>query len=147
MHGCQQRWDGAQWTGGWIVRVSGSVGLVGDLEVAVVIAMIAVRMVEVAVHEVVDVVSVGDGFVAATGAVDVGGRVGAAVVAGSAGFRIDRRDLEGVLIHMVSVRAVEMAVVDVIDMVVVHDGSVSAAFSVDVGMGLVDVVSGTHLVK
>jgi hypothetical protein len=51
--------------------------------------MIAVGMVKVAVHEVVDVVSVGDGFVAATGAMDVGGRVRTAVVAGSAGFRID----------------------------------------------------------
>lgn len=50
-------------------------------------------------------------------------------------------------IHMVSVRAVEMAIVDVIDMVVVHDGSVSTALPMDVGMGLVDVVSGTHLVK
>lgn len=58
-----------------------------------VVAMVAVGMVQVAIHEVVDMVTVGDGFVAATRAMNVGGRVGAAVVAGSAGLWIERRDL------------------------------------------------------
>lgn len=49
-----------------------------------VVAMVAVRVVQVAVDQVVDVVTVRDGFVAATGAMDVAGLVAAAFVLGRA---------------------------------------------------------------
>src|SRR5439155_1284652 len=55
---------------------------------AVVVAVVAVRVVEVAVDEVVGVVAVRHGLVAAAGAVDVAGRVPAAGVARGAGVRV-----------------------------------------------------------
>ncbi len=47
-----------------------------DGDWAVIIAVVAVEIVEVAVDQVVGVVAVGDGLVAAVGAVLVGGVVG-----------------------------------------------------------------------
>ena len=49
-----------------------------------VVAMVAVRVVQVAVDQVVDVVTVRDGFVAATGAMDVAGMADGRVAAAGA---------------------------------------------------------------
>ena len=53
-----------------------------------VVAMVTVRMVQVAVDQVVDVVTVRDGFVATTGTMDVVGLMAAALVLGGAAVGI-----------------------------------------------------------
>jgi hypothetical protein len=103
----------------------------------VVVAVVSVRVMQVTVDEVVDVVAVGDGFVATLWTVDVVRGVGAALVRGGAVGWIGRVHFEGVFIHMVVVHVMQVAVVEVVDVVVVFDGGVSAAFAVDVVVGFV----------
>lgn len=99
-----------------------------------VVAVVFVRMVEVAIHEVIDVVAVGHRFVAAAGAVDVAGFVAAAGVGGRAGVGVGGGHFDDVLVEVVAVGRVEVAVVEVVHVVAVLDGNVSAAFAMDMGM-------------
>src|SRR5690606_27179554 len=93
-------------------------------------AVVAVWVMQVAVDDVVDVIAVGYRLVAAARAVDVIGRVGAAVVARGAGGGILRIDIEPVLVHVVAVRVVQVTVVHVVDVVVVANRRVPAARAV-----------------
>lgn len=95
------------------------------------------RVMQVTVDEVVDVVAVGDGFVTTFWTVDVVRRVGAALVRGGAVGWVGRAHFEGVLIHMVVVDVMQVAVMEVVDVVVVLDGGVSAFWTVVVVVGFV----------
>ncbi len=94
----------------------------------VVIAMVAVLMVQASVYDVIDVVAVRYGFVSAAFAV----YVSRAIVYGTAAVRIGIVHVQTVFIVMPCVRVVQMSVVQVIDVAVVADGGVSAAFAVSV---------------
>lgn len=102
----------------------------------VVVAVIPVRVVEVTVDEVVDVISVGDRLVAATGPVDVVARVCVAVVRRAAG-RVRGVDLEGVLFNGAARGVMQVTVVHVVDVIPVLDGGVAAAGAVNVIMVVV----------
>ncbi len=113
----------------------------GGAEGAVVVAVAGVRVVQVALDEVVDVVAVGDGLVAAVGAVGVLAAVGAARVLRGAVAGVGGLDGDGVLFDAaVLARVVEMAVVQVVGVAVVLDGGVAAAVAVHVVFVLVVVV-------
>jgi hypothetical protein len=111
-------------------------GLNGDGPV--VVAVPAVRVMEVVVDEIVDVIAVRDLLVAAVRAVGVGAVVLAAGVIGCAGVRMLRVDLQDVLVDVVAVRVVEVAAVEVVDVVVMLDGLVAAAGPVLVGVAAVN---------
>jgi hypothetical protein len=97
----------------------------------VVIAVVAVRVVQVAIDEVVDVVAVGDGLMPTAWAMDVLGGVACAAVRGGAlrwvlvahgqAVLFDRACRGGV---------VEVAVVEVVHVPVVLDGGVAAGGAV-----------------
>ena len=109
----------------------------GYLQLAVVVAVAAVRMMQVPVHEVIDVVAMRDRFMAATGAVDMRSIVAGAGRGVAVGIR--RADFDDVLIDVPGVRVVQMPVVQVIDVPVMFDRGVAAAgavFVVVVGMNL-----------
>lgn len=76
-----------------------------------VVAVSVVRVVQVAIDEVVDVVAVGDGCVAAAGTVHVVGIMTAAAVLWSADRGIRLAHLEPMLVDVAAVRVVEVAVV------------------------------------
>lgn len=99
---------------------------------AVVVAVRAVRVVEVAVDQVVHVVAVRHGFVAAARPVPVAAVVGAAGVVGRAVGRVRAPDGEDVLVDVVAVGVVQAAVVEVVHMAVVPDGRVAAGGAVPV---------------
>ena len=103
--------------------------LADDLDGTVVVAVVAVGVMQVAVDEVVDMVSVGDRFVT-TG-------VGAALVCGGAVGWVGGADFERVLIDVVVVDVMEVAVVEVVDVARMLDCGVSAAFAVHVIVGFV----------
>jgi hypothetical protein len=69
----------------------------------VIVAVAVVRMVQVAADEIIGVIAVRDGLVAARRAMLVSRVVRAAVVRGRASGRIDRPDLENVFIHVITV--------------------------------------------
>ena len=102
-----------------------------------VVAVPAVRVVQVPVHEVVGVVAVGDGLVPAARAVDVAGLVRVAAVLGGAPVGMLGAHVEHELVDVRLVRAVQGPVVQVVDVVAVLDGRVPAAGAVDVPVLLV----------
>jgi hypothetical protein len=107
----------------------------------VIVAVIAVRVVEVTVDEVVDVIPVRDGLVTAAGAVHVVGRVRAAGVRRTA-RRVRGVDLERVLFHAGVARVVQVTVVHVVDVIPVLHRGVTAAGAVNVVVIVVRVAHG-----
>jgi hypothetical protein len=99
----------------------------------VVVAVVAVRVVEMAAHQVVDVVPVRHCLVPAVRAVNVAGRVRPAAVPRSARRRVRPVDRQGVLLHRpVRRRVVKVTVVKVIDVVPVRYSRVAAVRAVGV---------------
>lgn len=94
------------------------------------VAVPAMRMVEMAVDEVVLVVAVGNRFVPAARAVLVAVVVGAARVFGGAVSRVGFVDREPMLIVVAIVRMVQMAVVEIVGVPVVANRGVAAALAV-----------------
>lgn len=101
--------------------------------------MAAVRVVQVAGDEVVRVIAVRHGFVAAAGAVRVAGGVRGAGMARRAGFGIRGRDRQAMLVRVPAVDVVEVPVVEVIRVAVVREGGVTTARAVRVGFGVLPV--------
>ena len=98
---------------------------------AVVIAVVAVRVMQAAIDEKVDVVAVRHGFVAAAGAVHVAWLVTGA--RGRAAFGVGVGDGDGVLLHAAFMRVVQVAFLQVVHVAVVADGGVAAAGAVLIG--------------
>jgi hypothetical protein len=95
-----------------------------------VVAVPVVRMVQVPTNEIVDVIAVGNLLVTAIGAVNVRSFVPAAGVLRSAISGIGRADLEDVLVDVVTVRVMQMRVVQVVEMVSMLDCRVPASGAV-----------------
>ena len=102
------------------------------LQRPVVVAVSVMRMMQSAINQIIHVIAVRNGGVAAVGTVNVLPVM--AFRAQRAFVRIDVADGYGVFIHMVAVRMVQMAVVEIIHVPVVHDGDMPAIFAVDMGM-------------
>jgi hypothetical protein len=87
----------------------------------VIVAVIAVRMMQPAVHEIVDVIAVRNGLVPAIWA----------VLVRAVGFRrtphgIRRTDLDGMLIDVILMHVMKVAVVKIVHMAVMPDGGMPA---------------------
>ena len=117
----------------------------GDLDLAVVVAVVAVGVVQVAIDQVIDVVAVRHRFVAAAGAVAVALGVLAAVVAGRAGRGVGAPDRQGVLLDRAAVLVVQVAVVQVVGVAVVLDGRVAAVRPVLMGVAFVVICHASNL--
>ena len=98
-----------------------------------VVAVVAVLVMQTAVDDVVDVIAVRYGFVAATFAVNVA----VAGVNRVAAVRVGFIDAQGMLVVVAVVLMVQVAVVQIIDVVFVFDGSVAAVCAVNVVMRFV----------
>lgn len=105
-----------------------------------VVAVIAMGVMKVALHEVVGVVTVRNRQVAAAPTVDVVARVRPAVVVGGAPVGVAFVDLDHVLVDVVPVGMMEVAVMEVVDMVAVPHPRVAAALAVFVVVVGVDVM-------
>jgi hypothetical protein len=113
----------------------------------VIAAVAVVLMVQMTGDEVVHVIAVGDGLVPAPGPVDVTAVVTLAVLAAAAA-RVAIADRKHVLVLVVAVRAVQVPVVDVVEVALVDDGDVTAAGAVHVLVAaFVDVVLVSHAAK
>ena len=86
-----------------------------------VVAVIAVRMVQAGVDEIFDVVPVRHGFVTACRSVDVSRIMAATAVTRCALVGIFRIDRECMLVCMIAVRMMQMTVVQIVDVIVVLD--------------------------
>ena len=108
-----------------------------------VVAVAAVRMVQVAVDEVVDVIAMRDCFVTAVGTVHVVGIMRTACVVRRARSGIGSALSERVLVDVVPVNVVKVTLVQVVDVTVVGDRGVSTTVAVLVGMLFVSLA--THV--
>jgi hypothetical protein len=104
----------------------------GEDEHAVVVAVAVVLMVQVVADEVVEVIAVRDRLVPAAGAVDVAGVVAGAGVAAGAGVRVLGVHRDDVVVHVPAVGVVQVAVVEEVEVALVHDRLVPAAGPVHV---------------
>ena len=73
-------------------------GLCNDFYRTMIVTVVAVRMMEMALNQIIDVVTVGYCLVSATGTVVMTGFVAVATVLGRATFRILSADFEGMLL-------------------------------------------------
>ena len=89
---------------------------------AVIIAVPAVSMVEVAVHYVISVIAVRNCIVPTRGAVDVDSFVLLAFVSARASACM----LQAVLVYVVAVMMMKMSIMKIVDVIGMLDGSVSA---------------------
>lgn len=94
--------------------------------------MPVVRVVQVAVDQVVDMVAMRHGLVAATGAVNMVGSMAAAGVARRTERRIRRIAGDHMLVDVVAVDVVQVAIMQIVDVAIVPDRRVTAAGAVDV---------------
>lgn len=108
---------------------------------AMVVAMRTMCKMQVTVDEIIHMVSVRHGFMAAAGPVAMGGFMPATGVGRRAVGGVFRPDGQHVLVHMVFVQVVQMTIVQVILMVIMVDGAVAAIGSVPVRMGVMHVMS------
>jgi hypothetical protein len=98
----------------------------------VVVAVPAVRVVQVPVHEVVEVVPMGNRVVPAAGSVRMALGVAAARVRGSARAGVRLVDADRTLIDVVVVHAVQVTVVEVVGVASVSDRGMTAPGTVGV---------------
>ncbi len=91
-----------------------------------VVAVAVVRMVQVAIYQIVHVIAVGNGFMTAAGTMNVLCVVARAIMAAGAIRGIVGVYIQGMLIHVIAVNMVQVAVVQVIDVVAMLDGGVAA---------------------
>jgi hypothetical protein len=89
---------------------------------------------QMSVHQVIDMVAMGYGFVAASRTMLVTGLVPGTGVLRGATSRIGCVHRDRVFVVMAFVRMVQVAVVQVVDVVVMPDGGVPAAFAVAMRM-------------
>jgi hypothetical protein len=91
-----------------------------------IIAVIPVGMMQVSVDQIVDVIAVRHRLVPASRTVHVPAVVPAAPVLRRAPVRIGGRYLDRVLVHVILVHMVEMAVVEIVDVIAVADSGMPA---------------------
>jgi hypothetical protein len=87
----------------------------------VVVAVAVVRVVEVALDQVVDVIAVRHAGVSAAGAVNVVGGVAGAAVVRRALRRVGRVDGDRVLVDVIAVDVVQVSIVEIVDVAGVLD--------------------------
>jgi hypothetical protein len=92
-----------------------------------VIAMVAMRMVQVVSHEIINMVAMRYRFVAAAGSVNVPGFMFSAHVSLRANGRPAVVDLKFVLVNMIAMRVVQVSIMQVADMLIMADCLVAAA--------------------
>ena len=111
-----------------------------QLQRAVIVAVITMRMMEMSIDKIVDVIAVRNGLVTAVGPVNVSRFMAAAAMVRCTLGRVGRRDGQLVLFDAaVDIDVVQMTVVQVIDVAVVLDGRVAAVGTVLVVVVFVDV--------
>lgn len=118
--------------------------LLSDGHVAVVVAMAVVRVMQMALYEVIHVIAVRDCLVTAVGTMRVRRVMTVAGMTIGAVRRIRRTDLEGVLVDVALVGMVHVSVVKEVGVAVVLNGSMAAVLAMLMGVILVDAVFGIH---
>ena len=98
------------------------------------VAVSAVRMVQMTLHQVVNMVAMRHGLVAAVSPVSVGLLMGAAAVVRRAFLRIRRAHFNLMVVHMTAVGVMQVAIVKIIGVAVVFHRGVPAVWAMQMAM-------------
>jgi uncharacterized protein GlcG (DUF336 family) len=102
-------------------------------------------MMQMAFYEIVDMIAMRHGLVSAVRTMDMAWLMASTVVIRRADVRVCLRHLDHVLVHMVTMRMVQMPIMQVVDMVAVPHGGVPAARAMRMGMvGMVGLRTVSH---
>jgi hypothetical protein len=110
--------------------ITGGKGGLSPRQRAVVVAVIPVRVVQVPIMQVVDMITVRHGLVAARWAMCVSRLVTRAAMRRSALHRICAAHVNDVLIHVIAVWMVQMPIMQIVDMITVTDSGMPAGWTV-----------------
>jgi hypothetical protein len=105
-----------------------------ELDGTVIVAVVPVRMVKVAVHQIIDVVSVRDGLVTAAGPMHVTGSMSRAAMVWRAAVGVTFRDGNHMLVDVAVVRVVKVTIMKIVDVTVMANGDVSTLGPVLMGV-------------
>lgn len=108
-----------------------------------VIAMVAMGMMQVAADQIIHVIAMGHSRVAAFGAMEMRGIMAGASVVGCALIGVGGGHGDHVFVHVSCMGVMQMAVVQVIHVIIVADGEVAAVGAVLMRMIGVD-IAGAH---
>jgi hypothetical protein len=109
----------------------------GFLDSPVVVAVVAVNMMQVAIYQVICVIAVRNGFMPTIRTVLVGLVMAAATVVRSAAGRVFGGDAKGVFLNFIALDVVQVAIVQIIDVALVLDAGVAAVRAVLMRMSCV----------
>ena len=97
----------------------------------VIVTMISVWMMQMAVHQIVDVIPVRNCFLATPWSMNMVGIMSVAIVVWRTDIGIGFVDIKRMLINMVTVHVMQMTIMEIVHMIVVNNGGVSAVFIVN----------------
>jgi hypothetical protein len=109
-----------------------------------IVAMVAMWMVEMTLYQVIDMIAVRNCFMATTGTVLVAFFMLSAIVPRSALCRIVSADRNLVLVHAIGFHVMQVSVVQVIHMIIVLHGCVTAIGAMYMRMHFMDCILWTH---
>lgn len=110
-----------------------------------IIAVVTMRMVQVAIDQVVDVIAMRNWLMAAPRAMSVVWVVAFAAVLRSTGIGIRSGHLDDMFIYMIFMKVMQVAVMEVINMVTMHDAGMTTIRAMLVGMISVRVAAHDNL--
>ena len=99
-----------------------------------IVAVVAMRVVQMPRDQIIDVVAVRHRVVPAGGTMYVTGLVATAAMVGGAAVGVIARDLDHMLVDVIFVRVMKVAIVQIVDMAAVMDGLMAATRPMPVGM-------------
>ncbi len=91
-----------------------------------IVAVIAVRMMQMPIDQIVDVIAMRNRLVSATGTMHMTRRMTRARVLRRAGIRVLRRDVDRVLVHVSGMHVVQVPIVQIVHVIAVLHGGVPA---------------------
>lgn len=98
-----------------------------DLNRPVVVTVIAVRVVQVTINQVADVVAMRDSLVTAARAMHMSRFMSVAAMIRGADIRIAIANLNHMLVHVIFVRMMQVTIMQIVDVVAMLDGGMPAA--------------------
>jgi hypothetical protein len=114
-----------------------------DIQRTVVVAMIAMRMVQAPVDQIIHVVAMGDSLMAAARAMPMRRIMSTGAMLRRAAIGIRCRDFDDMLIDSAIMNVMQMAVVEIVDMAPMRNRDVTAARPMDV-IGVNRTIGGGH---
>jgi hypothetical protein len=120
------------------------VQLVENRHLAMIVAVVAIRMMQMPGYQIVDVVAMGNGHMPAIDSMLMVLIMAVTLMAIRAICRVGSIYLDRVLIHMTFVRRVQVPVMQIVGVIVVLNGRMAAILAMLMGMIFVNFVLSSH---